>query len=86
VALELLLAYALCLVVPSVGTLAAVLALSRPQRGVFTTTQTERNLFGDERYRFRSRWHRRAFGALSVCIFLTLFLLTLFVVDAVLIG
>lgn len=51
-ALELLLACVLYLVVPSVGSLVAVLALSRPRFEVFTTPQTEQNLFGDERYRF----------------------------------
>ncbi|MFB6168396.1 MAG: hypothetical protein ABEJ43_06065 [Haloferacaceae archaeon] len=81
-----LLAYALVLVLPSVGAATVALALSRPHLGLFTTTETTTNLLGHERYRFRSRWHRRAFGALTVGSFFLLFVFALFAADAFLVD
>lgn len=81
-----LLAYVLALVLPSVGATAVALALSRPRFSPFTTAETTTNPFGHERYRFRSRWHRRAFGVVVVGAFFALFLLTLFAADAYLVA
>jgi hypothetical protein len=83
---EMLLAYVLVPVLSSLGAAAATIALSRPRIGLFTTTETTTNAFGHERYRFRSRWHRRAFGVVVVGTFLIFFLLTLFAADAFLVG
>ena len=82
----LVLASVLVLMVPSVVVAATAIALSRPGLGLFTVGETRSTPFGYDRYEFKSRNHRRAFGVVVLVEFFLLAMLVVFAVDAYIVG
>jgi len=58
-----------------------VFLLTRPTVGLFTTSKTSQNVFNKERYQFKSSKHYVALGILTVLIFFTILLLSVFAAD-----